>query len=84
VGGPVIALFEPVLARFGQSVAALEASVGRFDGALRGFATTTREFHEFNLHLKDNIQRMSLAFGDLSETLKREIGSLAPKGRERF
>ena len=85
VGGPIIALFEPVLARFGQSVAALEASVGRFDGALRGFAGTTREFHEFNLHLKDNIQRMSLAFGDLSETLKREIGALGPaKGRERI
>jgi len=85
MGGPIIALFEPVLARFGQSVAALEASVGRFDGALRGFAGTTREFHEFNLHLKDNIQRMSLAFGDLSETLKREIGALGPaKGRERI
>jgi hypothetical protein len=84
-GAPVIALFEPVLARFGQSVAALEAAVGRFDGALRGFAGTTREFHEFNLHLKDNIQRMSLAFGDLSETLKREVGALAPnKGRERI
>jgi hypothetical protein len=80
-GAPVTAALEPVLARFGQSVAALEAAVGRFDGSLRGFSATTREFHEFNMHLKDNIQRMSLAFGDLSETLKREVGAL--RGRDR-
>ena len=49
--------------------------MGQFQGALNTFAGTTRDFREFNLHLKDNVQRMSLAFGDLSETLKREVGS---------
>jgi hypothetical protein len=72
---------EPLVARFGQSVAALQAAVGAFEGALRTFSGTTRDFHEFNLHLKDNVQRMSLAFGDLSETLKREVTTLNTRGR---
>lgn len=71
------AALEALVARFGQSVGALEAAMGQFDGALRTFAQTTRDFREFNLHLKDNVQRMSLAFGDLSETLKREVQTLA-------
>jgi hypothetical protein len=79
-GAPGAAL-EPLVARFGQSVAALEAAVGQFGEALRTFSATTRDFREFNLHLKDNVQRMSLAFGDLSETLKREVGALGTRGR---
>ncbi|HEY4183427.1 MAG TPA: hypothetical protein VGP07_00085 [Polyangia bacterium] len=75
------AALEPLVVRFGQSVAALEAAIGKFDGALRTFSGTTRDFHEFNLHLKDNVQRMSLAFGDLSETLKREVTTLNTRGR---
>jgi len=77
--GAAGAPLEALVARFGQSVAALETTVGHFDGALRTFAGTTRDFREFNLHLKDNVQRMSLAFGDLSETLKREIGTLTSR-----
>ena len=83
-GGVVVAgsgALEPLVARFGQSVAALEAAVGQFQGALNTFSGTTRDFREFNLHLKDNIQRMSLAFGDLSETLKREVLTLNSRGR---
>jgi len=76
VVGAAGAPLEALVARFAQSVAALETAVGQFDGALRTFAGTTRDFKEFNLHLKDNVQRMSLAFGDLSETLKREVGGL--------
>ena len=76
VSGAAGAALEALVARFGQSVAALETAVGQFDGALRTFSGTTRDFREFNLHLKDNVQRMSLAFGDLSETLKREVGTL--------
>jgi biopolymer transport protein ExbB/TolQ len=79
-GAPGAAL-EPLVARFGQSVAALETTVGQFGEALRTFSATTRDFREFNLHLKDNVQRMSLAFGDLSETLKREVGALGTRGR---
>lgn len=84
-GGAVVVggggALEPLVARFGQSVAALEAVVGQFQGALQTFSGTTRDFREFNLHLKDNIQRMSLAFGDLSETLKREVTVLSTRGR---
>jgi hypothetical protein len=58
--------------RFGASVARLEQVVAHFDAALQTFAGNTRDFGEFNLHLKDNIQRMSLSFGDLSEALKAQ------------
>lgn len=64
------------LGGFGASVARLDDAIARFDGALQSFATTTRDFREFNLHLKDNVQRLSLAFADLSETLKAHTGAL--------
>jgi hypothetical protein len=50
--------------------------VATFESALQSFSSTTRDFREFNLHLKDNVQRMSLTFGDLSETLKEQVGTL--------
>jgi hypothetical protein len=83
-GGVMVAgggALDPLVARFGQSVAALEAAIGQFHGALNTFSGTTRDFREFNLHLKDNVQRMSLAFGDLSETLKREVLALNTRNR---
>ena len=65
---------------FGQSVAQLQATVVRFETALQTFSTSTRDFREFNLHLKDNVQRMSLSFGDLSESLKERVRDLrAPR-----
>jgi hypothetical protein len=66
----------------GDSMARLEGAVAGFEAALQKFATTTGDFHEFNAHLKDNVQRMSLAFADLSTTLKTQIAPLrpAPKG----
>jgi hypothetical protein len=67
---------ERIVVDFGQSVARLEGAVAEFDSALQKFAASTRDFREFNLHLKDNVQRMSLSFGDLSETLKHQIGAL--------
>jgi exonuclease VII small subunit len=71
---------EAVVASFSASVTQLESVVAHFDAALKNFANTTRDFREFNLHLKDNIQRMSLSFGDLSDTLNSRIGDL--KGLE--
>jgi hypothetical protein len=56
-----------------HSVARLDEVVARFEAALSTFAASTAGFHDFNAHLKDNIQRMSLSFGDLSETLKGQI-----------
>jgi hypothetical protein len=80
VPGRVIAAgdekLERIVVDFGQSVARLEGAVADFDTALQKFAASTRDFREFNLHLKDNVQRMSLSFGDLSETLKSQIGAL--------
>jgi hypothetical protein len=67
---------ERVVVDFGQSVARLEGAVAEFDSALQKFAASTRDFREFNHHLKDNVQRMSLSFGDFSETLKVQIGAL--------
>jgi hypothetical protein len=63
---------------FGEAVARLDGAVSRFEFALQSFATTTRDFREFNAHLKDNVQRLSLAFGDLSETLKAHTNALRP------
>lgn len=75
------ARLEGMLHGFGESVARLSGAVAAFEAALGHFSSSTREFHEFNLHLKDNIQRMSLGFGDLSETLKQQVGAL--RARER-
>jgi hypothetical protein len=72
---------ERIVAGFSESVGRLENAVADFDTALQRFATNTRDFSEFNLHLKDNVQRMSLSFGDFSEALRAEIGVLKTGGR---
>jgi hypothetical protein len=71
---------EGSVAEFSASVERLEATVARFESALLAFSTSTRDFTEFNAHLKDNVQRMSLTFGDLSETLKGELVALKRGG----
>ncbi len=58
--------------QFDRAVRALENSIGRFEGALARFADNSREFHEFNVHLKDNIQRMSLSFADVVGALRTQ------------
>jgi hypothetical protein len=73
---PRVEQLERVVQGFGEAVGRLEGAVTRFDCALEAFAASTRDFKEFNLHLKDNVQRMSLSFGDFSETMKSEIRSL--------
>lgn len=59
-----------------DAVARLDAVVARFEAALTGFSRSSSEFHEFNAHLKDNIQRMSLSFGDFSDTLRSQVVAL--------
>jgi hypothetical protein len=66
------------LAGFGEAMARLDTAVANFEAALQRFASTTGDFHEFNAHLKDNVQRLSLAFGDMSATLKAQLGPLRP------
>jgi hypothetical protein len=61
-----------------EAMVRLDAAIARFEAALQKFASTTGEFHEFNAHLKDNVQRLSLAFGDMSTTLKQQLGNLRP------
>jgi hypothetical protein len=70
---------ERMLSGFGASVEQLQQSVAQFEAALLNFSATTRDFREFNFHLKDNVQRMSLSFGDLSDTLKEHTRALRPR-----
>jgi len=65
-----------VVSDFGNVVAGLETSVMQFNAALQTFAGTTRDFREFNLHLKDNVQRMSLSFADVSESVRHHLSAL--------
>jgi hypothetical protein len=67
---------ERIVTTFGESAERLESAVARFESALQSFSTSTRDFTEFNAHLKDNVQRMSLSFGDLSDTLKSHVVAL--------
>jgi hypothetical protein len=66
------------IAGFADTIALLDGAVARFESALQVFATTTTDFHEFNAHLKDNIQRLSLTFADLRDSIKTQIGAIAP------
>jgi hypothetical protein len=65
------------------SVSQLHAAVGQFEAALSAFSTTTRDFREFNMHLKDNVQRLSLSFADLSNTLSAHVNELSRHNHER-
>jgi len=60
---------------FGPAVALLDGAIARFESALQGFATTTKDFHEFNAHLKDNVQRLSLTFADMRDSLKTQLST---------
>lgn len=62
--------------QFDDAVRALETTIGRFEGALAQFADNSRDFHEFNVHLKDNIQRMSLSFADVAGALKSKASAV--------
>lgn len=62
--------------QFDAAVGRLQESMNQFEIALQHFSATTRDFREFNLHLKDNVQRMSLNFGDFSEALRSQVEQL--------
>ena len=63
----------------------LQQAMASFGDSLQLFSGNIRDFKEFNAHLKDNIQRMSLEFSDLSQTLKAHTHANKPdvQGRER-
>lgn len=76
---------ESAMHGFSDSVTRLEQVMAGFEAALANFSSNTRDFREFNHHLKDNIQRMSLSFGDLSESLKQQSAAVSAslRGRDR-
>jgi hypothetical protein len=76
---------ESAMHGFSDSVTRLEQVMAGFEAALSNFSSNTRDFREFNHHLKDNIQRMSLSFGDLSESLKQQSAAISAslRGRDR-
>lgn len=79
--GPTAIAGAPASGALAEAAARLDGAVVRFETALQTFAANTRDFREFNAHLKDNVQRLSLAFGDLSETLKAHTNALRPGPR---
>lgn len=52
---------------------ALQNSVVKFDGALNRFADNTRDFTEFNHHLKTNIQRLTIGFDDFHNEIRSNV-----------
>lgn len=52
-------------------------SVEKFDNSLQTFAENTRDFSEFNHHLRTNIQRMNVSFNDFTEDLKQNTQEVA-------
>ncbi len=70
-GVDVGAGMDQVVSAFARSVGQLDQVIARFEGALGTFSGNTRDFQEINLHLKDNIQRMSLSFADATDSLRR-------------
>jgi len=64
---------------FGPAIALLDSAVARFETALQTFAGTTKDFHDFNVHLKDNVQRLSLTFADMSDSLKTQLVTFGRK-----
>lgn len=47
----------------------LDATVEKFDAALKNFAQNIRDFSEFNFSLKNNIERMDVSFIKVTEAL---------------
>jgi len=48
----------------------IQTSMVKFESALDSFSDNTRDFSEFNHHLKNNIQRMGVSFDDLTSDIK--------------
>lgn len=60
----------------------IQGSVSKFDDSLKDFSDNVRDFTEFNHHLKDNIQRMSLSFTDFGDELKGNSEKMAMSSKE--
>lgn len=60
----------------------IQGSVTKFDDSLKDFSDNVRDFTEFNHHLKDNIQRMSLSFTDFGDELKSNSKQMVASSNE--
>ena len=60
----------------------LKESVDKFDKSLNTFAENTRDLGEFNYHLRENVQRMSLAFSDFTSSLEPKTKVITDGNRE--
>ncbi len=58
-----------VTGELANSAESINQSVQSFEQSLSVFADSARDFKEFNHHLKDNIQRMSLTFSDFTQEI---------------
>jgi len=55
-----------------ESAEIIKGSIDKFDVSLDKFNNNVRDFSEFNHHLKTNIERMSVAFDDLTDDIKAQ------------
>ncbi|MCM1990113.1 hypothetical protein [Oceanirhabdus seepicola] len=51
----------------------INTSVDKFDKTIDKFVANSREFSEFNHHLKDNISRMNVTLSDFTDNIKENI-----------
>ncbi|MCK8061432.1 MULTISPECIES: MotA/TolQ/ExbB proton channel family protein [unclassified Fusibacter] len=56
---------------------AFQETITSFDLSLKVFAESARDFREFNHHLKDNVQRMSLGFSDFTQEMTHQTERMA-------
>lgn len=54
----------------------LKEAVSKFEGSMDTFSDNTRDLGEFNYHLRENIQRMSLSFSDFTTSLEPETKTI--------
>lgn len=54
-----------------ETSVSLDLQMDKFQSAVQTFSENTRDFSEFNHQLKNNIQRLSVAFDDAAENIKK-------------
>ena len=55
-----------------EAARSLTESIKAFDQSIGKFNESARDFKEFNYHLRNNIERMSLTFSDFTDDLKEK------------
>ncbi len=71
-----------VTGELANTAESINNSVNSFEKSLTVFSESARDFREFNHHLKDNIQRMSLSFSDFTNEINHNSKILADGYKE--